>query len=84
MFSIYNSLILILIKKKINLGCLLKTKNGEGSKELMSINSPRMHVLQLDVTSSTDVDNAITYIKLHLPADSKGTTTNYKLIHKNA
>nr|CAB3225332.1 D-beta-hydroxybutyrate dehydrogenase, mitochondrial-like [Phallusia mammillata] len=53
-------------------GCLFKDRGGDGAKELMRIRSGRMHVLQLDVTSESEVQNAVLYVKSHLPSDQIG------------
>ena len=40
-------------------GCLMKDKNGEGSKELLSLKKPNLHVIQLDVASSEQTSKSM-------------------------
>ena len=44
-------------------GCLLADKDGDGAKELKSLASPKLHLLQLDVTKQEDWDKLLDYIK---------------------
>ena len=44
-------------------GCLLADKDGEGARELRSLASPKLHVLQLDVTRSEDWSAALQQVK---------------------
>ena len=46
-------------------GCLLADKVGEGAEELRSLASPKLHVIQLDVTKQDDWDQTREYIKKH-------------------
>ncbi|KAI9519030.1 hypothetical protein NQZ68_032728 [Dissostichus eleginoides] len=47
-------------------GCLLKDEGGEGAKELEEFHSDRMKVVQLDVCSEEQVNQAVEYIKENL------------------
>ncbi|XP_070783896.1 D-beta-hydroxybutyrate dehydrogenase, mitochondrial [Enoplosus armatus] len=53
-------------------GCLLKDKGGEGAKELEEFHSDRMKVVQLDVSSEEQVNQAVDYIKENLEAPERG------------
>ncbi|MED6261410.1 (2R,3R)-2,3-butanediol dehydrogenase [Ataeniobius toweri] len=53
-------------------GCLLKDKDGEGSKELEELHSDRMKVVQLDVCSDEQVKKAAEYIKGNLEDSQRG------------
>ena len=46
-------------------GCLLADKEGEGAQELRQLASPKLHVVQLDVTKQEDWDKTRDYIKSH-------------------
>ena len=46
-------------------GCLLADKAGDGAEELRSLASPKLHVIQLDVTKQEDWDQTREYIKKH-------------------
>ena len=52
-------------------GCLLADKEGEGAVELRSLSSPKLRVLQLDVTRQEDWSAALLQVREHLgPAGS--------------
>ncbi|XP_071341198.1 D-beta-hydroxybutyrate dehydrogenase, mitochondrial [Trachinotus anak] len=53
-------------------GCLLKDKGGEGAKELEEFHSDRMKVVQLDVCSEEQVNQAVEYIKDNLEDSERG------------
>ncbi|XP_053198594.1 D-beta-hydroxybutyrate dehydrogenase, mitochondrial [Scomber japonicus] len=53
-------------------GCLLKDKDGEGAKELEEFHSDRMKVVQLDVCSDEQVNEAVEYIKDNLEDSERG------------
>lgn len=53
-------------------GCLLKDKGGEGAKELEELHSDRMKVVQLDVCSDEQVNQAAQYIKENLEDSQRG------------
>uniref|UniRef100_UPI0037E94B4C D-beta-hydroxybutyrate dehydrogenase, mitochondrial n=1 Tax=Semicossyphus pulcher TaxID=241346 RepID=UPI0037E94B4C len=53
-------------------GCLLKDKGGDGAKELEEFHSDRMKVVQLDVTSEEQVNQAAEYIKENLEDSERG------------
>nr|XP_046226851.1 D-beta-hydroxybutyrate dehydrogenase, mitochondrial [Scatophagus argus] len=53
-------------------GCLLKDKGGEGAKELEEFNSDRMKVVQLDVCSDEQVNQAVEYIRDNLADSERG------------
>ncbi|XP_041824680.1 D-beta-hydroxybutyrate dehydrogenase, mitochondrial [Melanotaenia boesemani] len=53
-------------------GCFLKDKGGEGAKELEEFNSDRMKVVQLDVCSDEQVNQAVEYIKDNLKDSQRG------------
>ncbi|XP_042882082.1 D-beta-hydroxybutyrate dehydrogenase, mitochondrial-like [Penaeus japonicus] len=44
-------------------GCLLATGGGEGSRRLRKEGSDRLHVLQLDVTSTEQIKKAVEEVK---------------------
>ena len=44
-------------------GCLLADKAGDGAEELRKLASPKLHVIQLDVTKQEDWDKCKEYIK---------------------
>ena len=44
-------------------GCLLADKKGEGAEELRHLASPKLHVVQLDVTKQDQWDTIKDYIK---------------------
>ena len=46
-------------------GCLLADKEGEGAQELRQLASPKLHVVQLDVTKQEDWDKTRDYIQSH-------------------
>ena len=50
----------------------MKDAGGDGAKELAKTGSIRLHVIQLDVTNEKQVEDAVTYVKLHLPSPQKG------------
>ncbi|XP_043926649.1 D-beta-hydroxybutyrate dehydrogenase, mitochondrial [Protopterus annectens] len=52
-------------------GCLFKNKNGDGAKELESIESDRMKVLQMDVRNEEEVAQAVEYVKRNLQDPEK-------------
>ena len=43
-------------------GCLLADKAGDGAEELRKLASPKLHVIQLDVTKQGDWDKCKEYI----------------------
>ncbi|KAK2859528.1 hypothetical protein Q5P01_004148 [Channa striata] len=53
-------------------GCFLKDKGGEGAKELEEFHSDRMKVVQLDVCSEDQVNDAVQYIKDNLEDSERG------------
>ncbi|XP_068199696.1 D-beta-hydroxybutyrate dehydrogenase, mitochondrial isoform X2 [Antennarius striatus] len=53
-------------------GCLLKDKGGEGAKILEDFHSDRMKVVQLDVCSDEQVNQAVTVIKDNLADPERG------------
>ncbi|XP_075936379.1 D-beta-hydroxybutyrate dehydrogenase, mitochondrial [Anarhichas minor] len=53
-------------------GCLFKDKGGEGAKELEEFHSDRMKVVQLDVCSDEQVDQAVEYVKESLEDTETG------------
>ncbi|XP_037311150.2 D-beta-hydroxybutyrate dehydrogenase, mitochondrial [Pungitius pungitius] len=61
-------------------GCLFKDKGGDGAKELEEFSSDRMKVVQLDVCSQEQVDQAVTYVKGNL----EGTETSLWAVVNNA
>ena len=44
-------------------GCLLADKEGEGAQELRKLSSPKLHVVQLDVTKQEEWDKVLEYVK---------------------
>ncbi|XP_042889688.1 D-beta-hydroxybutyrate dehydrogenase, mitochondrial-like [Penaeus japonicus] len=50
-------------------GCLLADAGGEGAKDLRKKGSERLHVLQMDVTSSEQLDKALEVVEKLLPDD---------------
>ena len=44
-------------------GCLLADKEGAGAQELRQLASPKLHVVQLDVTSQEDWSKVLQYVK---------------------
>ena len=61
-------------------GCLLKNAGGDGAKELARTGSNRLHVIQLDVTNEKQIEDAVTYVKLHLPKGQKGAIYAVQLL----
>ncbi|XP_068604097.1 D-beta-hydroxybutyrate dehydrogenase, mitochondrial [Brachionichthys hirsutus] len=57
---------------KVFAGCLLKDKGGEGAKVLEDFHSDRMKVLQLDVCSDEQVNQAVAFIKDDLADSERG------------
>ncbi|XP_030431481.1 D-beta-hydroxybutyrate dehydrogenase, mitochondrial-like [Gopherus evgoodei] len=53
-------------------GCLLAGENGYGARELESIKSDRMKVLQLNVCSDQEVAQAVEFVKNNLKEPEKG------------
>nr|XP_033814192.1 D-beta-hydroxybutyrate dehydrogenase, mitochondrial-like [Geotrypetes seraphini] len=53
-------------------GCLLKDKGGDGSTELQSMQSDRMNVFQLNVTSDEEVAQAVEFVKKNLQDPQRG------------
>ncbi|KAM6908268.1 D-beta-hydroxybutyrate dehydrogenase, mitochondrial isoform 1-T2 [Lycodopsis pacificus] len=53
-------------------GCLFKDKGGAGAKELEEFHSDRMKVVQLDVCSDEQVDQAVEYVKESLEDTETG------------
>ncbi|XP_068209389.1 D-beta-hydroxybutyrate dehydrogenase, mitochondrial-like [Palaemon carinicauda] len=47
-------------------GCLLADSRGEGAERLREVRSERLRVLQLDVTSEDQLNEAIHNVKIHL------------------
>lgn len=60
-------------------GCLLADKEGEGAQELRQLASPKLHVVQLDVTKQEDWDKTRDYIKSH--ARSHNSASGIYLTH---
>ncbi|MEE6501464.1 hypothetical protein FKM82_004195 [Ascaphus truei] len=52
--------------------CLLKDKNGAGAMELVNMQCDRMHVLQLNVCSEEESNEAVEFVKKHLKDPEKG------------
>ncbi|XP_067398960.1 D-beta-hydroxybutyrate dehydrogenase, mitochondrial-like [Emydura macquarii macquarii] len=53
-------------------GCLLASENGDGARELKNMKSDRMKVMQLNVCSDTEVDQAVEFVKNNLMEPEKG------------
>ncbi|KAM4693322.1 D-beta-hydroxybutyrate dehydrogenase, mitochondrial-like [Discoglossus pictus] len=53
-------------------GCLLKNENGAGAQELESMESERMRVLQLNVCSEEEVNEAVEFVRKHLRDPERG------------
>ncbi|XP_075994199.1 D-beta-hydroxybutyrate dehydrogenase, mitochondrial [Genypterus blacodes] len=53
-------------------GCFLKDNDGEGAKELEEFHSDRMKVVQLDVCSDKQVNQAVEFIKDNLEDSERG------------
>ncbi|MBN3326809.1 BDH protein, partial [Atractosteus spatula] len=53
-------------------GCLLKDKSGTGACDLESMNSERMKVVQLDVCSEEEVNQALQFVRENLKDAEKG------------
>lgn len=53
-------------------GCLLADKDGPGATELRGLASPRLKVIQLDITRQEDWDNALVFVKENLISTSSG------------
>ncbi|CAM4596588.1 unnamed protein product [Lepidochelys olivacea] len=53
-------------------GCLLMGENGDGTRELESMKSDRMKVLQLNVCSDQEVAQAVEFVKNNLKEPEKG------------
>ncbi|XP_058488901.1 D-beta-hydroxybutyrate dehydrogenase, mitochondrial [Solea solea] len=53
-------------------GCLLKDEGGEGAKELEEFHSDRMKVVQLDVRSEEQVNQAVEYVQENLQNSERG------------
>ncbi|XP_062439035.1 D-beta-hydroxybutyrate dehydrogenase, mitochondrial-like [Rhea pennata] len=53
-------------------GCLLADKNGDGARELKNMKSDRMMVLQINVCSDQEVDQAVDFVKRNLKEPEKG------------
>ncbi|XP_053315568.1 D-beta-hydroxybutyrate dehydrogenase, mitochondrial-like [Spea bombifrons] len=53
-------------------GCLLKDKNGDGARELESVQSERLRVVQMDVCSEKEVARALEFVRKHLKDPEKG------------
>ncbi|XP_034428117.1 D-beta-hydroxybutyrate dehydrogenase, mitochondrial [Hippoglossus hippoglossus] len=53
-------------------GCFLKDKGGEGAKELEEFHSDRMKLVQLDVCSEEQVNQAVEFIKENLEDSERG------------
>ncbi|XP_069987643.1 D-beta-hydroxybutyrate dehydrogenase, mitochondrial [Penaeus vannamei] len=52
-------------------GCLLAVGGGEGSRRLRKEGSERLHVLQLDVTSSEQIRKAVEEVKKTMPKEEQ-------------
>ena len=57
-------------------GCLLADKAGDGAEELRKLASPKLHVIQLDVTKQEDWDKCKEYIKKNTRSNMQ--TTEYQ------
>lgn len=57
----------------------LQDKGGEGAKELEEFHSDRMKVVQLDVCSDEQVNQAVEYIKDNLADSENGNQLLYSL-----
>uniref|UniRef100_A0A3P8WRJ0 3-hydroxybutyrate dehydrogenase, type 1 n=1 Tax=Cynoglossus semilaevis TaxID=244447 RepID=A0A3P8WRJ0_CYNSE len=53
-------------------GCLHKDEGGEGAKDLETLHSDRMKVLQLDVCSEEQVNQAVDYVRENLEDSERG------------
>ncbi|XP_042313791.1 D-beta-hydroxybutyrate dehydrogenase, mitochondrial-like [Sceloporus undulatus] len=53
-------------------GCLLKDRGGEGARELASLGSERLCVLQLDVCRQEEVDRALRFVRENLKDSGQG------------
>ncbi|XP_063162685.1 D-beta-hydroxybutyrate dehydrogenase, mitochondrial-like [Candoia aspera] len=53
-------------------GCLFLDRGGDGARELRSLGSERMHVLQLDVCCEEEVAQAVQFVKEHLEEPAQG------------
>ncbi|XP_066283120.1 D-beta-hydroxybutyrate dehydrogenase, mitochondrial-like [Branchiostoma lanceolatum] len=53
-------------------GCLFKDSGGEGARDLAAITSPRLHVVQMDVTSDDSVWKVRQYVEAHLSDATSG------------
>eukprot|EP00058_Branchiostoma_floridae_P027066 XP_002612557.1 3-hydroxybutyrate dehydrogenase [Branchiostoma floridae] len=53
-------------------GCLLKDRGGDGARDLAAMASPRLHVVQMDVTSDDSVWKVRRYMDAHLPQGTSG------------
>ncbi|XP_078266458.1 D-beta-hydroxybutyrate dehydrogenase, mitochondrial-like [Rhinoraja longicauda] len=53
-------------------GCLLKDKNGEGAQILEKMKCERLKVLQMNVCSDEEVQQAVEFVRRHLRDPEKG------------
>ncbi|XP_029473036.1 D-beta-hydroxybutyrate dehydrogenase, mitochondrial-like [Rhinatrema bivittatum] len=53
-------------------GCLLKDKGGDGARELQSMQSDSMKVLQLNVTSDEEITQAVEFVRKNLKEPQRG------------
>ncbi|KFV88566.1 hypothetical protein N308_11763, partial [Struthio camelus australis] len=53
-------------------GCLLADEKGDGARELKSMESDRMKVLQINVCSDQEVAQAVDFVKRNLKEPEKG------------
>lgn len=54
----------------------MQDKGGEGAKKLEEFHSDRMKVVQLDVCSEEQVNQAVEYIKDNLEDSERGAVNN--------
>lgn len=55
----------------------LQDKGGDGAKELEEFHSDRMKVVQLDVCSEEQVNQAVEYIRDNLEDSERGTAISH-------
>ena len=51
-------------------GCL--ARDGDGAKRLRASASPRLHTIQLDVTSADEVRHAVQEVEALIPEEGEG------------
>ena len=61
-------------------GCLLADKAGDGAEELRKLASPKLHVIQLDVTKQGDWDKCKEYIKKNTRCGEYYLYSEYRLL----